>query len=321
MKIFSLAFCVISIAFSAVPAFAWNDVGHRITGYIAWDRMTPKARERVIEVLRQAPEDSSLGLYYQPYGIESEDTRRLEYFMLATTWSDIVRDYAASSKFRNEVRARKYARSNWHYDDTFWRQVNGRAEELSGFPEGGVAVAKLTEFNTMIRDEKVADRDKAIAIAWIMHLIGDLHQPLHTSARVTDDEPKGDQGGNLFLLTPKGTPRESQENLHWFWDSIVTQSVPYKNECEREYIARVARQLTKRHSFASVQSRLNVTDFAGLQRESFALAPTGVFSPDLVRFAKPSEKYKKRAFLVAEKQLAMAGYRMGELFNQVFGGQ
>lgn len=308
------------VTFTAIPALGWDDVGHKITAYIAWQRMTPTVRERVIEILRQAPEDSHLGVFYRPFGVESESVRRLDFFMIASTWPDIVRDFGSDPRFKNEVRNRKYHRSNWHYDDTFWKQINGGAEPLSGFQEGGVAVAKLNEFDKLIREPSASDKDKAVAIGWIMHLIGDLHQPLHTSARVTDEEPKGDQGGNLFLLTPKGTPRDKQVNLHWYWDSIVGRNVAYDGRSsEREYIERLASKFVKKHPFASVEARLKVGDFDSLQKESFALNPTDVFSADLIRFSEPSKKYRQRAFAVAERQLALAGYRMGELFNNSFG--
>ncbi len=322
MKRGVLKFTILTAMLSvmALPAFCWDDVGHKITAYIAWQRMTPQVRDRVIEIMRQAPEDSTLAVFYRPYGVESEDVRRVDFFMIASTWPDIVRDFGSDPRFRNEVRNRKYHKGNWHYDDTFWKQVGGKAEPLSGFAEGGVAVAKLNEFDKLIRNPAARDEDKAIAIAWIMHLVGDLHQPLHTSARVTDEEPKGDQGGNLFLLTPKGTARDKQVNLHWFWDSIVGRNVAYNGKMsEREYIERLAMRFVKKHPYSSLQSKLNIGDFDELQRESFALNPIDVFSSDLIRFSEPSVKYKKRAFAVAEKQLALAGYRMGELFNTAFG--
>lgn len=307
------------VAFAAIPALGWDDVGHKITAYIAWQRMTPTVRNRVIEILRQAPEDSHLAVFYRPYGIESEEMRRLDFFMIASTWPDIVRDFGSDPRFRNEVRNRKYHKGNWHYDDTFWKQVDGRAEPLSGFQEGGVAVSKLNEFDKLIRTASARDADKAVAIAWIMHLVGDLHQPLHTSARVTDEEPKGDQGGNLFLLTAKGTPRDKQVNLHWYWDSIVGRNVAYNDKSsEREYIEQLASKFVKKHPFASVEGQLKVGDFDSLQKESFALNPTDVFSADLIRFSEPSKKYRQRAFAVAERQLTLAGYRMGELFNAAF---
>lgn len=304
----------IFLTFFTISGFAWDDVGHKITAYIAWQRMSPASRENVIKVLRSAPEDAQLSTFYMANGPEPEEVRKREFFMLVATWADIVRDRAFPTRYKN------YHKSNWHYDDTFWKQVNGKPEILSGFPEGGVAVAKLNDFDKLIRDASASDKDKAIAIAWTMHLVGDLHQPLHTSARVTDLEPKGDQGGNLFLLSPKGAPRDQQLNLHWFWDSIVGRNLPPKGEvCERDYIEPIAERFMKKYPFASVQSKLKPSDYAALQQESFAFNPTDVFSADLVRFSPPTEKYKKNAFRVAEQQLTMAGYRMGELFNNVFG--
>jgi len=300
------------VAAFAGSAFGWDDVGHKTTAYIAWQRMSPEAREAVIKILRSAPEDSDLSAFYLN-GPEPEQTRKLEYFMLTATWADIVRDRALDNRYR------KYHKSNWHYDDTFWKQIDGRAEILSGFEEGGIAVTKLVEFDKVIRNSSASDKDKAIAIAWIAHLVGDIHQPLHTSARVTDLEPKGDQGANLFLLTPQGTPRENQQNLHWFWDSIIGRNMPIKGDaCGREYITSVAKKIIKKYPFASLSAALKLGEYDEWRKESFALNATQVFSPDLVRFQMPSEKYKRNAFRVAERQLALAGYRLGETLNRVF---
>ena len=275
--------------------------------------MSPAAREAVIRILRSAPEDSHLSAFYMQYGPEPEDIRKLEYFMLVTTWADIVRERTFENRYK------KYHKSNWHYDDTFWKQVNGRAEILTGFEEGGVAITRLNEFDKAMRNIATNDRDKAIAIAWIAHLTGDIHQPLHTSARVTDLEPKGDQGANLFLLTPQGTPREKQVNLHWFWDSIVGRNTPLKGvECDRDYITSIAKKIMKKYPAASLRADLKVGQYEEWKQESFALNATEVFSPDLVRFQMPSEKYKKKAFAIAQRRLALAGYRLGETLNQIF---
>lgn len=300
--------------------FGWDDVGHKITGYIAWQRMSPQARDSVIRILRSAPEDSTLGVYFQPYGAESEEMRRLDYFMLVATWADIVRDFGAESAFRNPVRMRKYHRATWHYDDIFWKQADGQAVLLDGFPEGGLGIAKLKEFDALIRDPAARDPEKAIAIAWILHIGGDIHQPLHTSGRVTESEPKGDQGGNLFRLTPEGTPREQQLNLHWYWDSIVGRNVPIKaGMCESDYIRMLGNKMMKRLPFSSAAARLELGKYDEWQKESFAYDNSVVFSSDLKRGQMPSERYKKNAFKLAERQLAMAGYRIGETFNAVFG--
>lgn len=306
---------IAALAVCALPALAWDDAGHKLSGYIAWQQMTPAARERAFKILMSAPEDSDLSVFFAQDG-RSAETRRRELFMIATTWADIVRD----RNFKN--RNAKYHKSNWHYADTFWRQVGGRPVilEKPADEEGGKAVEKLFEFEKVLRDPQAPDADKAIALAWILHLGGDIHQPLHTSARVTESEPKGDQGGNLFLLTPQGTPREKSENLHWFWDSIVGRNVARADDaCDTDYLPPIAAQMTRKYPFARIQSRLKLGKYDEWQQEAFAVATKEMFPPSLVRFQSPPAAYKKRAFQISEQQIALAGYRLGATLNEILG--
>lgn len=310
---FSVLFLATIMLFPAISAHAWDDVGHKITAYIAWQQMTPDVRERVIKILAAASEDSQLATFYLPYGSRSDEAKKREFFMIASTWPDIIRD-------RNfETRYRKYHHSNWHYSDTFWTENNGRIEILKAPDEGGLALEKIIEF-IKLESSDAKDSEKALGIAWLEHLIGDLHQPLHASARVTATEPKGDQGANLFLLTPVGTPRDKQENLHWFWDSIVVRVDPNdKDECDADYVDPIARDIMKKYSFAKMAPRLALGDPERWKRESFEIASTRLFPPDLKRNEMPSAAYKKAAMKIAEERLALAGYRMGAIFNQIFG--
>jgi hypothetical protein len=293
-------------------ALAWDDVGHKITAYIAWQQMTPEVRERVIKILLAASEDSQLATFYMPYGSRSEESRKRDFFMIAATWPDIIRD-------RNfDTRYKKYHHSNWHYSDTFWMDKNGRVEILKAPEEGGLALEKIIEF-MKLESSAAKDSEKALGIAWLEHLIGDLHQPLHASARVTATEPKGDQGANLFLLTPVGTPRDKQENLHWFWDSIVVRNEPNdKDECDADFVDPLARKIMKKYSFEKMESRLALNDPERWKRESFEISSTRLFPTDLKRNEMPSDEYKKAAMKIAEERLALAGYRMGALFDQIF---
>ena len=187
--------------------------------------------------------------------------------------------------------------------------------------DGGKAVEKLVEFDKILKDAVVSDEEKAIALAWILHLGGDIHQPLHTSARITELEPKGDQGGNLFLLTPKDTPREQSENLHWFWDSILGRIFARNDMSDAEYIPLLGDTIMQKYPSAEMQNRLAAGNFRQWQLEGFKLATTDVFSPDLIRYETPSAKYRRNAFEVSEQQMALAGYRLGTMLNQIFAGQ
>ncbi len=305
--------CLIAFIAFAIPVRGWDDVGHKITGYIAWQRMSPAARENVIKILRSAPEDSHLAAFYVQYGPTTLAEKQLAYFILVPYWADIVRDQSVVE------RNRKYHKSTWHYSDTFWRQVNGRVEYITDKQPGGQGVVKLVEFDKVMRDPAGKDADKAIAIAWFLHIGGDLHQPLHTSGRHTDLEPTGDLGGNLFLISPEGTPREDQLNLHWYWDSIVPRNIPYREGMgEVPYIRTVADSMMQRYPFDSLSGTLMLGKYDAWQKETFSFAPTEVFRPDLKRFATPSNEYLRNAYRVAEQRLALAGYRMGETLEQIF---
>jgi hypothetical protein len=233
--------------------------------------------------------------------------------MIAATWADMIRD----RKF--ETRYRKYNHSNWHYSDTFWTTKNGRVETVEAPGDGGQALERIVEFIKLQRSE-ANDAQKAIGIAWLEHLIGDIHQPLHTSARVTELEPKGDLGGNLFLITPAGTPRDKQDNLHSFWDSIIVRTSPNVRDAgDSEYILPIAKRVMRRHPFVRLQSKLALNEPDQWKKESFEIASTRLYPPSLRRNASPSPNYKRMALTIAEERMALAGYRMGELFNQLFG--
>ncbi len=311
VKILLVLTLFISLASSVL---AWDDTGHKLTAYIAWEQMSPQAREKVIKLLLSAPENSDLSVFYLQDS-RSDEVKKRELFMIASTWADIVRD----RKFK--VRYEKYHQGNWHYADTFWREANGKVEIIDESEEStGKAVEQLFAFDKSLRDANVSDADKAIALAWILHLGGDIHQPLHTSARVTDLEPKGDQGGNLFLLSPKDAKGENRLNLHWYWDSIIGRNIPRKNDaCDSDYLPTIAKKITKKHPFAKMQSRLELGMFDKWQQESFRIASTEVFPPTLKRYEVPSEGYKKRAFAISQEQIALAGYRLGQMLNQIFG--
>ena len=295
-------------------AFAWDDIGHKTVAYIAWQKMTPKAREQVIKILRGAPEDSNLAAYFMS-DARSLPIREMDYFMLSATWADIVRDREFKVRYKN------YHHGPWHYSDTFWRDgTDGKPSIVSGMEAGGEAVEKLFAFDKSLRDAKVSDEDKAIALAWVLHLVGDIHQPLHTSGRITETEPKGDQGGNLFLITPQGTARDKSDNLHWYWDSIIVRNIPRGETGDIDFVSRIAKDFMKKYPESKFSNRLDLGKFDSWQQEGFRIATSELFPATLKRFEMPSNKYKNNALKISEQQIALAGYRLGAMLNNIFGG-
>ena len=308
---FLLFLVVIGIFVSSISA--WNDTGHKLTAYIAWEQMTPQTRERAIKILLSAPEDSDLSVFYLQDS-RSAAAKQREFFMIAATWADIVRDKNFKTRYA------KYHHGNWHFLDTFWRETDGKVElvpELESDKEN--AVERLFAFDKLLRDASASEADKAIALAWVLHLGGDIHQPLHDSGRVTQYDPKGDQGGNLFMLSPKDAKGEDRLNLHWYWDSIIDRNVPRANDaCDSDYLPAIAEQMMKKYPFAKMQSRLKIGKFDEWHQEGFQIASTKIYPSSLKFGEMPSENYKKMAFEIAQEQIALAGYRLGEMLNQIF---
>lgn len=302
----SLLLCVTSI-------FAWDEVGHKTTAYIAWQSMSPKAREQAIRILLAAPEDSHLSVFFQKYDSRSLEVRQIEFFMMASIWPDVVRD----KNF--PLRYQKYNKPEWHYFDKFWK-FEGNSIKLLPKPdssEGGKALEKLFEFERILKDRNAADSEKAIALAWFLHVAGDIHQPLHNSARVSSETPNGDQGGNLFLLTPKNTPKEKQDNLHWFWDSIIVRSIPRGDSCDLTFIGDLARNLMKKYPLEQLKGSLYLGKYDRWHEEAFEIATKEVFSETLKPYELPSEEYRKKALEISEKQITLAGYRIGSMLNEI----
>ena len=308
---------VFAIIFTSVSfSLAWDDTGHKLVSYIAWQQMSPKAREEAVKLLLSAPEDSDISVFYLQDS-RSEIAKQRELFMIAGTWADIVRDKKFKTRFA------KYHHGTWHYLDTFWRETNGKVEIVSDLKSDEEnALERIVTFDKVLRDNSASDEDKAIALAWILHLVGDIHQPLHDSGRVTDVEPKGDQGGNLFLLSPKDATGEDRLNLHWYWDSIIGRNVPrFYDACDSDYILPIAQEIMNKFPYSKMQNRLESGQFDKWQQEGFQIASTKLYPPTLIRFQSPSEAYKKQAFQIAQEQIALAGYRLGQMLNQIFDNQ
>ncbi|QQS39736.1 MAG: S1/P1 nuclease [Acidobacteriota bacterium] len=307
LKFLAASLCLLVLA---AEGFGWDDAGHKLSARIAWEVMTPAARERAVRILLSAPEDSDLSVLYNAFGGRPEDAIKLELFMHASTWPDVVRN-------RNfPVRYAKYHKSNWHYGAIFWGE-DGKV--IKEFPEpSGVAVEKLGDFEKTLRSSDSSDADKAIALAWFLHVAGDLHNPLHNASRVTASEPKGDQGGNMFYLEPAKADGSWRFNLHSFWDSQITNNIPREGAaCDTDYLEPILKTELALYPPALFEDRLKLGDYAAWNLEGFGYLPDVVYR-GLERDRMPDAVYNAKAFRLSLEQLAFAGYRMGETLNSIF---
>ncbi|MFV0389587.1 MAG: S1/P1 nuclease [Pyrinomonadaceae bacterium] len=305
---------VLTYLFSYSYAYGWDNAGHALSAAIAWDKMTPETREAVFKIIMSAPEDSDLSVPFNFYNSMSLHSKQRDLFMYAANWADNIKDRSFKNRYR------KYNHSTWHYSDIFWKDEEGRAVVLENFDgEGGEAVTKLYEFEATMRDPKAEDSAKAIALAWFVHVAGDLHNPLHNASRITTTEPKGDQGGNLFILRENVPNGQRGVNLHSFWDGLITNNDKRKNDqCDSDYITAIAKRLEKKYPEQKMGD-LETGKYKEWNQEEFKLLEAVVYTPTLQRNQMPEKKYTKTALKTAERNLALAGYRIAATLNAIFG--
>jgi len=311
------------VAFAAAAVFAqtalaWNSTGHEAVAAIAWDNMKPATRVKAMQILRGAQDGDCL----KP--LDHGNDR--EFFIHAATWPDLVRP--AQKGAPPNPCTERFHRETWHFFDHFWSGTSGGVtKDETNFQEPvnpnekepSNSVARLTAFSPDVACNAGApckvDPTHAHELAWILHLVGDVHQPLHNAARVS-----GDRGGNLFKFAPdKQLPETKPTNLHSFWDDIVDESIANNGDADIAYINRVIQQIQTDHPKQTLAAQMKSELFDAWSKEGLATAKAIAYPASLrTDDGLPSDAYHQTVFAAADKAIALAGYRLADLLDRLF---
>ncbi len=309
------------VMLSPFSARAWNSTGHEVVAGIAWDNMTPAARQQAITILNASQAGDCL------HELDAGDQRA--FFIRAATWPDVVRPERHKDAQGNPITdtrpCTQFNEPGEHFDDHFWSGNSGAkgANAPKDRPDVAMrpqnAVERLMSFRPLVACTAApcsATVEQAHELAWILHLVGDIHQPLHNAARVTTapKEEQGDQGGNLFLLHagPNMPP-----NLHSFWDNIVDNTIPRtQGETDAAYVDRVIKRIEGDHPSGTLAARIETAQFDAWSEEGFKTAERVAYPVSLKRDGTPSKAYRATAFKVADEAIALGGYRLADLLNK-----
>lgn len=301
------------------PLLAWNATGHQAVAGIAWDNMTPAARTKALAILAAAPADACMQ-ELMPADERPLAERQREFFMKVATWPDLVRP-----KDDNDPRpCTRFHHPSWHFINFFFEGVSGESiKNRADLPLAEVnIIERLGLLDPLVKcDEEcpIGPADRAVDLAWILHLTGDIHQPLHTAARITSEpgEEKGDQGGNLFKIGTGDRP----PSLHGLWDGIVNRGIPRLPEetAEITYLDRVVEKIGHDEPKPALAARLLPENFAAWAVEGFTTTKHVAYPPTLHRGVDPGAAYRATAFHASEQAIALAGYRLADLLNRILG--
>jgi len=217
---------VLALVFVAPSAFAWNDTGHLIAAMIAYDALPGATRGWALEVIRAHPrfrEDFEARLPASLADASATERARW-YFGRAAVWPDYARRFDGEPDAARDALIARYAHGAWHYVNLPLYLSPADAErDAQPTPQlvwhAGLDPARLdiVQALSMLTTTWCAASppDRAIALSWVLHLVADLHQPLHTTAMFGAPAfERGDRGGN-------DVPISGGSNLHALWDGAL----------------------------------------------------------------------------------------------------
>jgi hypothetical protein len=281
----------------AGPSLAWNRAGHMVSGAIAYDELlqtSPATIARVVAILRQHPQYESR---WKPQlvGMNEPDQERF-LFMLAARWPDDVRG------------DRIFDHPAWHYIDYPYKP-NGQPTSVPAPAPPVENIVEAFKQNLAILQSAAADDQKAVALCWIFHLVGDSHQPLHAVSLFTTQFPEGDRGGNLFFIRPDPSSPMTQ-NLHAYWDNILLTDDRY--DPARDFATKIENTQEREPRKAPRESH-----FEKWTHQSFDLAVSAVYRKGKLKISTDKNAgtplppdYHAAAERVATRVIALAGYRL-----------
>lgn len=306
-----LALSAVLFGFTLAPVRAWDPIGHMLVGQIAYDQLTPPAKAAVdAAIARFNEKDSPHDAPYDPVTI--------------ACWMDDIRSRPEMKPF-----------AVWHYVNLPFTPEGLPVPDESAGPNVIWGIQKTEGILTGKSTDPAIDKDQALAI--LIHLVGDIHQPLHTTSRNEDAGGNKVKVGNLKdpladLVFSKGG------NLHFFWDSAYRRvyrdgkaTVLYEaplhdrntpvagHKAYAKEVRAEATALEKKYPHAMFREQGDVLSWA---------AESHGFGYDLgyQKLPKSNENrpvnlpaaYVDAARTCAEQRIVLAGYRLGNLLNLIF---
>lgn len=289
--------------------FAWNIPGHMVSGALAYRELKakdPKALSKVIALLKKHPQYEQLFAPKLNNENLSPEEKDLYLFMLAARWPDDIKSTSYEPKH-----------NNWHYIN--YPFVNSSETALT-IPKGdSVNIVSAYKYNLELLKSKASDEDKAIALCWVFHLVGDIHQPLHATALFSPELPEGDQGGNLLYV--RAGEEGKAFTLHSFWDWLITGTQNFR-EADNRAVLLKNQQEFGRKNLKELKSK-KFEKWA--EKESFLLAKTYAYMDEGLQTSTNreqalllSQQYIDAAKQVAEKRIVLAGYRIADILCKVY---
>ncbi len=218
---------ILVIIFYSNLSLAWNAAGHHLMAAIAWDLLSVQQQDYWADILEHHPRfKKDFEKNIPKFVRKNPETYKEWIFRRASTWPDIARGIPAKQRD-------KFHHSNWHYinyplflDKKVNTKFLNRSTKWKGKFNNNLNIIQAIKGNLAVLSKQGSTKkEKALALSWVLHLVGDAHQPLHSTALFSEKYfKKGDRGGNSIKISGQG----HITNLHWYWDSRLDTTTSFR---------------------------------------------------------------------------------------------
>jgi hypothetical protein len=314
LRFVSPAVILCAVGFFASRCNAWNSTGHEVVAQVAYDQLSPATKSVIVKALREHPRLHQ-DLLSDEVRAKDDD---LAIFLRAATWPDFVRfpAYPLTHTENHPI---------WHYVDLPFEMdgVKGPQPDMQwdGHSDPANLAQAMQKALAGLKDPHTPADRKAIDICWVEHLVGDIHQPLHATSWFSKEFPEGDKGGNMVEIRPANN---QPINLHSYWDGDEGMSM------DPAQIRKTADRIEAEHPASEFKDQVKNLSLPDWVKESYELAKDVVYMNGTLPHAtkdqatsKPSivpplpEGYEKRALATCDQRVALAGYRLAALLEEV----
>lgn len=281
------------LLYSIRSTLAWSGPGHELIAAEAFRQLSPELKAQAYDVLKSHPDYAKWEKDYHPNPAVDLATY---VFMRSSMWPDEIRRSGSP-----------YDHPNWHFIDYPLRPPTF-AFEADARPNDNVLYG-IAQCEKTLSDTNAAPELRAADLSYLVHLIGDLHQPLHCESFFTDAYLNGDRGGNDIYVKPAQTG----VRLHAIWDGLLGNSASARSQYN--YAISIEFKFPK-GSLPELKEHTTPKEWS---LESRSLAIDYGYLHGKLQGSKSAENapslppdYTKKAKAVAERQAALAGYRLAD---------
>ena len=280
-------FLILVLLHSSV--FAWWDAGHMAIAQIAYERLEPKVKNKVNKYIE---------VFADPFPTSAT-------FVPAACWADDINGQGIKAFFPWHGSALPY--------DPEGILSQYKTQQIKNHLKGRDIIAALEQSVKTLTHPRASRWAKGLMLRFLIHFVGDIHQPMHCITLYNHHFPKGDLAGNFFRIPGS--------NLHAYWDSICgLGSWRLRRPLDEEgqvYLDDLVNQAIAAYP-EEFFSDLEITSFSDWREESYKLAIDFAYAGIKPR-EMPSAVYTAEAQQVALRQIALAGYRLADLLNASLG--